>query len=340
MEENKNKKEEKINKVSELRHDPVTGDWVIIANGRGKRPDAFKQNRIKVDDNVRDCAFCQNDPSKDILIYKREDGSWSLRVVQNKYPAVAEFGNGLDKRCEGLFETINGEGTHEVIITADHRHQLGELKSAEIAEVLDAYQERYVALMNHKHIKYISIFQNHGKEAGASLGHPHSQLLAIPVVSPGVNLELCCAHTYFLNNNRCIYCAIINQEKETKERVVFENANFIVIAPFASRAAFEMWVLPKDHRPYFERISQQEKLQAAEALRTALAKICKGLNDPAYNFYLHTSPCDGEDYYYFHWHIEILPKTSIWAGFELATGVEISAVKPEEAAEFLREQKI
>lgn len=336
MEENKNKNIEKINKISELRHDPITGDWVIIATSRGKRPDAFKQNRIKGTDDAKDCVFCQDDPSKDILIYKRTDDSWSLRVVQNKYPAVAEFGNGLEKKCDGLYESMNGEGAHEVIITADHQHQLGCLKNEEVAEAMDAYQERYIALMNHKHIKYISIFQNHGKEAGASLGHPHSQLLAIPVVSPGIKLEINGAHSYFLNNNHCVFCSIIKQEKECKERVVFENDKFIVIAPFASRVAFEMWVLPKDHRPYFERISQQEKLQAAEALRSALFKICKGLNDPAYNFYLHTSPCDGEDYYYFHWHIEILPKTSIWAGFELATGVEISAVKPEDAAEFLK----
>ncbi len=340
MAENKNKNEEKINKVSELRHDPVTGDWVIIATSRCKRPDSFRQNRIKSNDDSQDCPFCQDDPDKDILIYTGNDNAWSLRVVPNKYPAMAEFNNGLDKRNDGFFETINGEGAHEVIITRDHHHQLGELKNEQVAETLDAFQERYVALMHHRHIKYISIFQNHGKEAGASLGHPHSQILAIPVISPAVKSELFGAHSYFLNNGKCIYCSIIEHEIKAKERIIFENKNFIAIAPFASRAAFEVWVFPKEHKPYFERISQLEKLEAAETLRAALAKIFQGLNDPAYNFYLHTSPCDGEDYFYYHWHIEILPKTSIWAGFELATGVEISAVRPEEAAEFLRGQKV
>lgn len=336
MFENKNKKKG----ISELRQDIVTGDWVIIATARGRRPDDYKQKRIKTNNEAENCPFCKDDPSQDLLIYKRDDDSWSLRVIPNKYPAVGEFGKVLRKENDGLFERMDGVGFHEVIITGDHGRPFAELRTEEIAEILDAYQDRYLTLMNKQYIKYISVFNNHGKEAGASLGHPHSQLLAIPVVSPGIGLELFGSENYYSKHGQCVYCAMIRHEKELKERVIFENEYFIALAPFASRAAFEVWVLPKEHRAYFERIGHEEKLKMAEVLRTALAKIHKGLDDPAYNFYLHTSPCDGQDYYYYHWHIEILPKTSIWAGFELATGIEISAVRPEEAADFLRKQKV
>jgi len=336
-------KEEKQtkNKISELRQDLVTGDWVVIATGRSKRPEEFAKQKREVvqEDPEKPCFFCypeETGQEEDVLIYQDENKNWSLRVFPNKYPAFNR------SRTPGHFEEgpyfgMDGIGYHEVIVTRDHKEQIAEMDVMRVAEIVDAYQERYLDLMNKKSVNYIEIFHNHGKEAGASIAHPHSQLMAIPVISPYVASELNGAEMYYKSNKKCVYCTMIEWEAEHKKRVIFENDDFIVFCPFASRASFETWVIPKKHKPYFERISPDEKTHLAEALQSAVGKIWKALGDPAYNFYIHTSPCDGKDYSHFHWHIEILPRTSVWAGFELSTGIEISTIEPEEAAEYLKQ---
>lgn len=328
------------NNISELRNDLVTGDWVVIATGRAKRPEEFAAvKRAEVqEDPDKLCFFCypkETGQEEDILIYQDNSGDWSLRVFPNKYPA---FSRGKTTRHfeEGPYFGMDGTGYHEIIVTRDHQKQIAEMDVLRVAELMDAYQERYIDLMNKKSVNYIEIFHNHGREAGASLVHPHSQLMAIPVISPYVNLELSGAELYYKSNKKCVYCTMIEWEIENEKRIVFENTDFLVFCPYASRASFEVWVIPKKHKPYFERISTEEKLELAEALQISINKIWKALGDPAYNFYIHTSPCDGKDYSHFHWHIEILPRTSIWAGFELSTGIEISTIQPEIAAEYLR----
>lgn len=331
------------NKLTELRQDLVTGDWVVIATGRAKRPEEFaEQKRIVVEeDPSKPCFFCypeETGQEKDVLIYNKEDGDWSLRVFPNKFPAFSR--SRVPKHFEeGPYFGMDGTGYHELIVTRDHLKQIALLELMEVAEIIDAYQDRYIDLMNKKSVNYIEIFHNHGKEAGASIAHPHSQLVAIPVISPYIKGELDGAEQYWKANKDCVYCAMIEWEAEHEKRVIFENNNFIAFCPYSSRAAFEVWVMPKKHKPYFERILDQEKVELAEALQHSISQIYKALGDPAYNFYLHTSPCDGKDYPHYHWHIEILPRTSIWAGFELSTGIEISTIQPEVAAEYLRAQE-
>jgi UDPglucose--hexose-1-phosphate uridylyltransferase len=334
------KKIKKQNFVSELRQDLVTGDWVVIATGRAKRPEDFASGmRAEIqEDPEKLCFFCypkETGQEEDVLIYENESKEWSLRVFPNKYPA---FTRGKITRHfeEGPYFGMDGAGYHEVIVTRDHKKQIAELDVLRVAELVDAYQDRYVDLMNRKSVNYIEIFHNHGKEAGASVVHPHSQLMAIPVISPYVNLELTGAEAYWRTNKKCVYCTMAEWELEHKKRIIFENGDFLTFCPFASRASFEVWVMPKKHKPYFERTSAEEKLRLAEALQISINKIWKALGDPAYNFYIHTSPCDGKDYSHFHWHIEILPRTATWAGFELSTGIEISTIEPETAAEYLR----
>ena len=338
--ENKNK----TNKHSELRQDIITGDYVVIATGRAKRPEDFLKNgkgeesRNEID--TEECLFCDPEKSgqeKDVLIYQRPDGDWSLRVFPNKFPAFSHD-DALKKTGEGPYFSMNGFGYHEVIVTRDHYNHIPFLREEEIAEVFDAYQDRYLDLMNKPGINYVSVFHNHGKEVGASIVHPHSQIMAIPVVSPYVESELRGAELYYRGNKECAYCVMAEYESEHKKRVIFENDEFIAFCPFASRAAFEVWVMPKKHKPYFERIENKEKMKIAEVFKQAMYSICKALNNPPYNFYLHTSPCDGKDYPHYHWHIEILPHTATWAGFELQTGIEISTIQPEVAAEYLRKQ--
>ncbi|MFZ2187489.1 MAG: galactose-1-phosphate uridylyltransferase [Candidatus Moraniibacteriota bacterium] len=340
MSHEEGKKERKaVSYESELRQDIVTGDWVVIATGRAKRPHDFAQFERAVTDEEHD-PFADPEVSgqeKDTLIYRREDGEWSLRVFPNKYPAFSR-GKAAKEISEGPYFAMTGVGYHELIVTRDPRRSLALLDAWQGAEVFDAYQERYLDLMNKKSVNYIQIFHNHGKEAGASLAHPHSQLLAIPVISPYISLELNGAEQYYKSNKHKVYGVMTEFESETKKRVLYENEHFIAFCPFASRAAFEIWVVGKRTNPYFERITDEEKFALAEVMQKALFSIYRGLNDPPYNFYIHTAPCDGKEYPHYQWHIEILPHTATWAGFELSTGIEISTIQPEVAAQYLREQ--
>lgn len=336
MEEGKNKK----NKTAELRQDRINGDWVVISTVRAKRPHEFAKAEEACNVPEVECPFCDPENSgqeKDVLLYGTDDQDWTLRVFPNKYPAFTRpTGGQINHKEEGPYFWMDSIGYHEVIVTRDHDKHIGRMEPIMVAEVLDAYQSRYIDLMNKKSVNYIDIFHNHGKTAGASLPHPHSQLMAIPVISPYVRAELDGAEEYYRQNKHCVYCAMIEWEEDARKRVVFENEHFLVFCPFASRANFETWVIPKRHRPYFERISDEEKLAGGEALQTAIARLDKGLNNPDFNFYLHTSPCDGKDYPHYHWHIEILPRLNVWAGFEMSTGIEIVTISPEDAAEFLR----
>lgn len=339
MEENKNKKQ--LSRISELRQDIVTGDWVVIATGRGKRPDDFVAPEEKkcVENDENKCVFCypeETGQEKDVLMYSTDSGDWSLRVFPNKFPAF-RTDDAIDHWEEGPHFGMEGTGYHEIVVTRDHERQIAKMDVLEVAEIVDAYQDRYIDLMNKRNVNFIDIFHNHGKAAGASIVHPHSQLMAIPVISPYIQLELNGSENYYQQNGECVFCSILGWEKENKKRVVFENESFLAFCPFASRAAFEVWIAPKKHQPYFERTNSEDKMKLAEALQNVINKIYKKLNNPAYNFYLHTSPCDGKDYPHYHWHIEVLPRTSTWAGFELSTGIEISTIEPEKAAEFLRE---
>lgn len=322
---------------SELRQDIVTGDWVVIATARAKRPDEFvSRDPMPVDDGR--CLFDfpeESGQEKDVLIYEKGEQDWSLRVFPNKYPVVAR-GRASRSLEEGPYFAMTGVGYHEVIVTRDPQKHLALMEGWQAAEVLDAYQERYLALMKKSTVKYIQIFHNHGKDAGASIVHPHSQLIAIPVIAPYVRSILDGAERFYQSHRERVYSMMVDYELEVGKRVVFENDDFVVFAPFASRAAFELWVVGKRPNAYFERLTDAEKFTGAEALQQALRALYYGLENPAYNFYLYTAPASGADHRHFQWHIQIIPRTAVWAGFELSTGIEISSLQPERAAEYLR----
>jgi len=333
---------------SELRFDLVSKDWVVVATGRAKRPETFKkEKRQKIGLSVKKCPFCNiKTQEKPVSIWvngkkiasEEIPKDWTTVVIPNKYPVFIPYKN-LNKRIEGnLYQKMNAVGFHEVVITRNHNKSLGQFEIKKIKEVIDVYQERFLNLKKEDFVNYISIFYNHGVEAGASISHPHSQLIASYLIDTDLNKALETSRNYYQKNKKCIYCEMSEWERKTKKRIIFENKEFLAICPFASKASFEIIISPKKHLPHFEKITEKEKWQLAEALQVALGKLYKGLNDPAYNFYLHTAPCDGKDYPYYHWHWTILPKTSIWAGFELGTKIEISTIEPEKAAEYLRKQ--
>lgn len=306
---------------SELRFDPVSKDWILIATGRARRPETFVKVAVS---EKKDCPFCGLNWGSDFI-----------KVVPNKYPAFSP-GDGLNKREEGPYQIIDAVGFAEVVVTRDHKKSIAQFSIPEVRQVIDVFQERYLDLMNEKFVNYVSIFHNHGETSGATLSHPHSQIITHPIIDPDLNRSLAGSAEYWRKHKKCVHCAMLDFDKKDGQRIIFENEDFWVISPFVPRIAFEIRVYPKRHMAYFERVKDKEKDSLAEALKIALAKLYKGLNNPDYNFFLHTAPCDGKNYDHYHWHFEILPKTSTWAGFELGTGIEISTIEPEKAAEYLR----
>ncbi len=345
-----NKKTKKLKFPSELRMDLVSGDWVVIATGRARRPETFKkEKRTSEEVSKKTCPFCKID-SQEIptLVFSQgrkipfkigkipED--WTTIVIPNKFPAFLPHPK-LDERTEGkLYKKMNAVGFHEVVVTRDHRKQMAQFSVEQVKEVFDVYQERYLDLMPKKFVNHMSIFHNHGQEAGASIAHPHSQIITTPLIDIDLQKALLRSQAYYKKSKGCIYCRMNKWEERVKKRIVFENKDFLVICPFASKTAFQVIVSPKKHLAYFERIKEEEKWELAEAFQVALNKLYKALNDPAYNFYLHTAPSDGQNHDYYHWHWTILPKTATWAGFEIGTRMEISTIEPEKAAGYLRKQ--
>jgi UDPglucose--hexose-1-phosphate uridylyltransferase len=326
--------------ISELRFNLGSKDWVLIATGRGKRPDSFaKQERVKDVTPESECVFCNiESQEKPVLEYKDKKGQWALAVIPNKYPAFTHA-DSLHERAEGPYSLMDGVGFHEVVVSRGHHQSLAEMSHEQARLVINSYQERYLALSKEEFVNYISIFHNHGREAGASVGHPHSQIIAIPLIDPDVRQSLNGSRVFFENQGECVHCKMIEWEQEDGRRIIFENKDFIALAPFASRVSFEVRIYPKIHQANFEKIVDLEKDSLVEVLQAVLKKMFSGLNDPPYNFFVHTSPCDGKDYTHYHWYIDILPKTATWAGFELGAGIEISTIEPEKAAEYLREIK-
>lgn len=345
MEANKNEKQF----PSELRFDLVGQDWVVIATGRAKRPETFKKEKRKKEEVPRElCPFCKIETQeKPVVVF---DGGhqmpgaaglsrgWTALSIPNKYPAFIPASVPEVKVEGGVYRRMQAVGFHEVIVTKDHKKSLAQMPVEKVKEVIDVYQSRYRDLMKYDFVSYISIFHNHGKEAGASISHPHSQIITTPLIDNDLQNSLSSAREYYQKHKKCVYCAMDEWETKNRKRIVYENADFLVICPFASKAAFEVIISPKKHMSYFERLKDSEKQNLADALHTVLKKIYKGLNDPAYNFYLHSAPCDGNNYEYYHWHWTILPKTATWAGFEMGTRIEISTIEPEKAAEFLKKQ--
>lgn len=327
--------------ISELRQDLVSGDWILIAPERASRPESLKRTKKeKVFLPKTKCPF--ENPSKygnqpPLLVYQNKGNTdWFLQVIPNKYPAVEQNLHDFAKKI-GPYQMRAGTGFHEIVILRDHDKHISQYSNEEIQKLFLAYQDRYKSLARKKFIEYISIFHNYGKEAGASIPHPHSQILALSVVPPDIGRSFNGSRNYFHRHKKCVHCLMIEYELKAKKRMIFENKNTVVFTPYASRSNFEMRIFPKRHEFSFERVSQSELLDVAEAFREALRKIRENLDDSSFNFFLHTAPSlEKTNFSHYHWHFEILPKTTIFGGFDIGTGIDILTVTPEEAAKILR----
>lgn len=334
-------KQKKKKYISELRQDLVSGDWVVIALLRGKRPHAFAGKPASMKQPLSKCPFEGiMEKEKPLAQYNYSDTKkgWSVIAIPNKFPAFVHGVCGAFVQ-EGPYRMTEGVGFHEIFIFRDHKRFIPDLILEEVGNLFRAYRDRYRSVCCDGCVAYASIFHNHGKDAGASLAHPHSQMIALPVIPPDVSRSIHGSERYFHEHGTCVHCEMIQYELRVKERVIAENDRFVLVAPFASKIGFELRILPKIHQPSFGMLQDEDISMVAEMLKTGLAKLRTGLNDPAFNFFIHTAP-DGEKHAHYHWHIEIVPKTSVWAGFEIGTGIEISSISPEDAATFLRKVKI
>ena len=326
--------------MNELRRDPITGRWIIVFLDKiPSASDLKAEPYAKKKDN---CPFCWGNEAMtppEIVAHRKygpaNSPNWTVRVVPNKFPALKIEGE-LNKEGIGVFDVMNGIGAHEVIIdTPDHMKDMADLSYAETEEVVWTYLARSIDLRRDKRFKYMLIFKNYGKSAGASLEHPHSQLIALPIVPKRVHEEIEGAAKYYDYKERCVYCDMVREETEEKDRIVYEDEKFMAFCPFVSRFPYEVWILPKKHQSDFINTDRDSVPGLAKGLRDSLRRIKTFLSDPPYNFIIHTSPVNGHEREDYHWHIEIMPKLSKIAGFEWGSGFYINPVPPDIAAKNL-----
>ncbi|HWQ21929.1 MAG TPA: galactose-1-phosphate uridylyltransferase [Clostridia bacterium] len=334
--------------MPELRKDPVIGRWVIIATERALRPSNFRTDK---EEHLTDLSQCPFEPGNEastppeILSYRRSDSrpnepGWWVRVIPNKFPALRIEGT-MDKHGDGMYDMMNGIGAHEIVIeTPNHDEEMAEMPEAQVKEVLWAWRDRIVDLARDRRFKYVMVFKNKGALAGASLQHPHSQIIALPIVPLRVQEELTGAAQYYEYKDRCVFCDIIQQELSDRKRIVEDSERFIAVVPFAQRFPFETWILPKQHESDYSRATRTDFLELAGLLKRTLQRLSRALDDPPFNLVLHMAPLNTEGLPYYHWHLEIMPRVTRTAGFEWGTGFYINPTKPEETAQFLREVQL
>ncbi len=340
--------------MPQLRKDPVIGRWVIIATERAKRPEDFKIEKEEV--HEKPCPFCEGNESQtppEISAIRRSQTKpnqpgWDVRVVPSIAPLLSREGD-LGRRAKGMYDLMNAVGAYEVVIeTPRHIANIADLEEEQIVKVIDCYVERFFQLEKDARFKYVLMYKNYGRAAGGGrLRHSRSQLIATPANPKRVKEELVGARKYFEYKERCVFCDMLKQELEQKERVIFDIDGLVAISPFASRFPFEVWILPKEHSCDFSSIKPEHRRHLAGILKKVMSKLKVTLNDPPYNYVLHTAPFRraktgywktvDEDY---HWHIEIMPCLTRIAGFEWGTGFYLNPTLPEEAARILRETKV
>ena len=333
--------------ATEIRRDPITGRTVVIDRADFKRRDDFDLEPARLDDVPPACPLCEGreaEAGPEILAW-REGGpanvpGWSVRVVANRNPQLRIEGS-MEIRSDGLFESRDGLGAHEVIVeTPLHDQPLHALDPEQLWRVLWAWRTRMQDLQRDSRFTSIVIFKNHGRAAGARLDHAHSQLTAYPVIPAALAEKVHGGSRHHDATGRCIFCDVMAEEARDGRRVVAGSDAIIAFAPFASRVPFETWLMPRDHAPRFEDTSDASLKSLAEGIRTVMAGIDWALERPAYNVVLHSAPLTGEADHAFHWHLEILPRVTRYSGQEWGSGMHRNPVAPEAAAKILRDRRI
>lgn len=329
--------------MSELRRDPVTGQWVVIGTERPRRPEDFRP--IVDPRQGGPCVLCEGSEGEtppELLAYRAGgDGpangpGWRVRVVPNKFPAVRVEGD-LDRRGHGIYDLMNGIGAHELVVESPrHEETLATLSLAAVEDVAQAFQERMLDLRHDTRFRSVVVFKVAGRTIGSTLEHPHSQLLATPTLPSDLALELTHAKTYYEYRERCVFCDILHQETEEGHRLVVESEHVLAFAPFAARAPFETWIVPRRHLAGYEHVRAGERRDFARVLRTVLARLHSTLGGAAFGFVLHSAPFAEGESPHFHWHVEVAPRVVAPGVLASASGFPSNPLPPEDAARFLR----
>ena len=321
--------------MSQMRLNQLTGRWVTIVSERAQRPSAFAPRaRLDQEDDSRPCPFCpgNEEATPAALETVDEGGSWQLRVLPNLYPAFRGV-EGFAVHHEGPVHVMaEGTGLHEVFVySPKHDLSLDQLDDDEASRFMLALKRRFIEHADIPHIRYTQAIVNHGREAGASMAHPHGQLLGLPFV-PGEVLDEERAFARFAGG--CLLCTTIEAEIATGERVVFANDDVAVLCPYWSGSPYELLIIPRRHELHLQDADDASLAAVGRALRDATAFLNQVIGDVAYNVGFHTAPHSHTGEY--HWHIHVWPNLVTTAGFERGTGVLINIVPPEQAAESLR----
>ncbi len=333
--------------MSEFRQNVTTGEWVIIAPGRKHRPDDFRHSKPSIPDghditHHDDCPFCKgnesmcNEPLYEIF----EGADWKLRIVPNIFAAVSGSADPTRVR-EGIHLKAGGYGTADVLIESPvHNSDIPNYPLAQVVELIKAYRYRFNEITRDTAINMVNIFRNHGPSAGASLRHPHSQIIGSMVAPPHVTDQIEFAKRHYNTWGTCVYCTMIAEEIASQVRVVQESDYFLALCPFASKAAYEVRIFPKRHSSLFGEINAEEEIDLAVLLKSTLQRLALVLEDPDYNYYIRSVTIGDGQVQFYHWYLSIMPRTSHQAGFELGTGIFINTTAPESCAEELRKAKI
>ncbi len=331
--------------LNEFRQDLVSGEWVLFAAGRAKRPDQNKSENHIAKQPKGVCPF--EDPEKsgnEILAtyFNADKSDWFAKAAKNKFPAVIEDGKAITKQV-GPFSITEGVGFHEVIIYRDHEKEFRDFSIEELAETIKIYQERYSFMVSQNVSKYILIFHNKGPAAGASIQHPHSQIMSIPILPPDVKRSTRGAEDYYKKHNKRIYDEMISWEIAEQKRIIYENDFFVAFCPFVSKTPYEVRIFPKESHAHFEKMPSDMIGTLADAMSAVFKKIYSALGDPDFNFFIHTAPLEARDvepHKFYTWHLEIIPEISMIGAFELGSGIDVNVVDPDEAAKLLKETQI
>ncbi len=330
--------------LNEFREDLVSGEWVLFATGRAKRSGEGQEARRLLQPR-ESCLFEDPEQSgnKVVATYLNEAKTdWVAKAVKNKFPAVAE-GKAGNVQQIGPFNVLEGRGVHEVLILRDHERDFYDFSGEEVAEIFRIYQKRYLVMLDSGSRKYTLIFHNHGAQAGATIHHPHSQIISIPILPPDVARSIKGSEKFYREHGKKVYDVMLEWEIGEKKRIVYENKNFLVFCPFVSKTEYEVRIFSKEGHAHFEKMPPELFTDLGDAFSATFKKIGIALDKPDYNFFIHTSPIDSSSaktHDFYSWHIEILPKVASVGAFELASGMEINVIDPDEAAKLFRETEI
>lgn len=329
--------------MPEFRQNPATKEWVILAPERGKRPHELKRStgreRLQLPAYREDCPFCKgNEHLTTKPVYERPEGpDWQVRVVPNKFAALKRNHRPV-RDWTGRFLCADGFGIADVVVEhPSHNTAPALMTTDEVALYLRACRDRHAEIDKNDKINLITVFRNHGARAGTSLEHPHSQIIATPIVPPHVRYPIEQAVAHYDEYGSCVYCDMVAEELDQAARIVVETEDFAAFCPYAARSPFECRIYPKRHRASFHQVSDEEIVHLAAVLRTVLAKLYHTLDDPDYNYVIRSAPVGDHDTRYLHWYMVIIPKVAIPAGFEIGTGIYINTIAPEECAQVLRD---